>query len=219
MTIEKSAGAIVFYKSGEKIEYLLLHHELGHWDLPKGWIEKGEKLEETARREVAEETGLKGIAFISDFKERVKYFFRWRNKNILKTVTFFLAQSKTKEVKISYEHIGYKWLSYDEALKHLAHKDIKNVFKKANELLNSKFKIRVFRVVRKIPRGKILTYKRVAKLAGHPFAWRAVGNVLNKNKDPKIPCHRVIKSDGKIGGYNRGVKKKKVLLNGEGIKI
>jgi len=67
-------------------------------------------------------------------------------------------------------------------------------------------------VVSRIKKGKVLTYKQVAKLAGRPKAYRAVGNILNGNHDPKIPCHRVIRSDGKLGGYNRGSKKKRDLL-------
>jgi len=77
------------------------------------------------------------------------------------------------------------------------------------------FKEKVLDAVRKIPKGKIMTYAQVAKAAGRPKAWRAVGNILNKNRDPKIPCHRVIRSDGKIGGYNQGVKKKITLLKKE----
>jgi O-6-methylguanine DNA methyltransferase len=73
--------------------------------------------------------------------------------------------------------------------------------------------------VRKIPEGKVLTYKKVAKLAGHPRAWRAVGNILNKNKNPKIPCHRVIRSDGKVGGYKNGPREKASLLNKEGVVV
>ena len=80
------------------------------------------------------------------------------------------------------------------------------------------FSRKVFEVVRKIPRGMTATYKEVAVLAGRPRAWRAVGNILNKNFNLKIPCHRVICSDGKIGGYNRGVLKKKLLLRLEQIK-
>ncbi len=71
------------------------------------------------------------------------------------------------------------------------------------------------KVVAKIPRGRVLTYKKVAQLVGRPEAYRAVGNILNRNYDPKIPCHRVIRSDGKIGGYNRGVKNKIKLLENE----
>lgn len=77
------------------------------------------------------------------------------------------------------------------------------------------FKERVLEVVKKIPRGKVLTYKEVAKKAGSPKASRAVGNILHNNHDPQIPCHRVIRSDGKVGGYNRGVKNKIKLLKKE----
>lgn len=78
------------------------------------------------------------------------------------------------------------------------------------------FKERVLAVVRKIARGKVLSYKEVAKRAGNPRAFRVVGNILNKNRNPKIPCHRVIRSDGKIGGFNRGTDKKTLLLKKEG---
>lgn len=79
----------------------------------------------------------------------------------------------------------------------------------------SLFQKRVYKVVRKIPKGNFLTYKKVAERTGYPKAWRAVGNVLSKNKNPKIPCHRVIRNNGKIGGYNRGINKKISLLRKE----
>ena len=69
----------------------------------------------------------------------------------------------------------------------------------------------------KIPKGKVLTYKEVAKRAGNAKASRAVGNILNKNFNPKIPCHRVIRSDGKLGGYNRGAVEKRKILKKEGV--
>lgn len=78
------------------------------------------------------------------------------------------------------------------------------------------FKEKVYAVVRKIPKGKVLTYQELARRAGKPKAYRAVGNILNKNFDPKIPCHRVIRSDGKLGGYNRGEKAKLSKLKAEG---
>ncbi|MFA5714494.1 MAG: MGMT family protein [Candidatus Paceibacterota bacterium] len=77
------------------------------------------------------------------------------------------------------------------------------------------FKEGVLEVVRNIPKGKVMTYKEVAKRIGSPKASRAVGNILNKNYDTSIPCHRVIRSDGSIGGYNRGSKKKEELLKKE----
>lgn len=79
----------------------------------------------------------------------------------------------------------------------------------------TKFQKRVYKAVKKIPKGKTATYKEVAVLAGRPRAWRAVGSILAKNFNPAIPCHRVIRSDGKLGGYNRGVVKKKLLLEAE----
>ena len=62
-----------------------------------------------------------------------------------------------------------------------------------------------------------MTYKQVAEFAGKPRAYRAVGNILNKNNNPEVPCHRVIRSDGKIGGYNKGVKRKRDLLKSENV--
>lgn len=78
------------------------------------------------------------------------------------------------------------------------------------------FKNKVLEVVRQIPQGSVLTYKEVSKKAGKLKAYRAVGNILNKNYNKKIPCHRVVRSDGKVGGYNRGVNKKMKLLKKEG---
>jgi len=66
----------------------------------------------------------------------------------------------------------------------------------------------VYKVVSRIPWGETMTYAEVARAAGRPRAYRAVGNILNKNADPNVPCHRVICSDGSSGGYNRGVEKK-----------
>ncbi len=79
------------------------------------------------------------------------------------------------------------------------------------------FTQKVYDVVRGIPTGATLTYKEVAKLAGSPRAFRAVGNILNKNFNPAIPCHRVVKSDGTSGGYNRGTKLKEEILRTEAL--
>ncbi len=81
------------------------------------------------------------------------------------------------------------------------------------------FSEKVLNLTNKIPKGKVTTYKIIAKKL-NAKAHRAVGNALNKNTKPiKIPCHRVIKSTGEIGGYSRGIKKKAELLKKEGIKI
>lgn len=79
------------------------------------------------------------------------------------------------------------------------------------------FKDRVLKIVREIPAGKTMSYKEVAIRAGSPNAYRAVGSIMSKNFDPEIPCHRVIRSDGVMGRYNRGGEMKKIrLLKKEG---
>lgn len=78
------------------------------------------------------------------------------------------------------------------------------------------FRDRVFAVVARIPEGRTLTYGEVAAAAGSPRAYRAVGNILNANYNPDIPCHRVVRSDGTPGGYNRGPALKVRRLQDEG---
>jgi len=77
------------------------------------------------------------------------------------------------------------------------------------------FKQKVLKIVKAIPKGKVMTYKQVAQKSGNALAFRAVGNILNKNKNSEIPCHRVIRSGGRIGGYSKGKKKKRELLRKE----
>lgn len=81
------------------------------------------------------------------------------------------------------------------------------------------FTDKVYEIVGEIPKGETLSYKEVARMAGNMKASRAVGNILNRNRDPKIPCHRVIRSDGKSEGYNKGARKKKEILIKEGAKV
>ncbi|MDO8517705.1 MAG: MGMT family protein [bacterium] len=85
------------------------------------------------------------------------------------------------------------------------------------KLYSRLFSKRVYTIVARIPRGKVMTYKQVAARAGSPGAARAVGSLMKRNYSPKIPCHRVVRSDGKIGQYNRGGKERKLeLLREEG---
>ena len=89
----------------------------------------------------------------------------------------------------------------------------------ANSEKFESFKSRVWRVCRKIPWGRVSTYRELALSIGSQ-AFRAVGNALNKSPGmPKVPCHRVVKSDGSIGGFAHGEAEKKKLLEKEGVKV
>lgn len=81
------------------------------------------------------------------------------------------------------------------------------------------FNKKVWNLCKKIPKGRVSTYKEIAK-ALRTKAYRAVGNALNKNPNPVIvPCHRVVNSNGRIGGFSQGIKKKILLLKKEGIQV
>jgi methylated-DNA-[protein]-cysteine S-methyltransferase len=84
----------------------------------------------------------------------------------------------------------------------------------------SNFNKQVWAALELIPRGKVTTYKEIAKFVGRLGAARAVGSACHKNfRAPAVPCHRVVKSDGKLGGYARGVKIKNKLLEAEGVEV
>lgn len=138
MPLEFSAGAIIYRKEKNKTFYLVLKYGYGHWDFVKGKIGdevKGEKALDAVIREAEEESGIKDLRFIEGFKQKLNYFFRKEDKTYYKTVIFFLAETKTKEIKLSSEHTDYRWLEYEEALEQLTFKNAKNILKKANDFL------------------------------------------------------------------------------------
>ncbi|MBI2134622.1 NUDIX domain-containing protein [Candidatus Woesearchaeota archaeon] len=134
MKKERSAGAVVFRKDKET-RYLLLHYEAGHWDFPKGHIEEKETDIDTIRREVEEETGIKDIEIISNFREKIQYYYKLQGELMQKEVVFCIAKTKTEQVRISFEHIGYIWLPFDEAFEKLTYKNAKEMLQKADEFL------------------------------------------------------------------------------------
>jgi methylated-DNA-[protein]-cysteine S-methyltransferase len=82
------------------------------------------------------------------------------------------------------------------------------------------FAEKCYAVLRKVPSGKVTTYAEIAKAIGNPKGARAVGNAMNKNPyAPQVPCHRVIKSNGEVGGFASGTRKKIEMLKKEGIEI
>jgi 8-oxo-dGTP pyrophosphatase MutT (NUDIX family) len=134
MPKEISSGAVIFKRDGE-IKYLLLHYESGHWDFPRGGIEAGESEEETAVRETKEETGISDLIFLPGFREKIFWFYKKEGKTIYKEAIFRLAETKTADVKISFEHIGFEWLPYKEALEQLTYDNSKKILEKARDFL------------------------------------------------------------------------------------
>ena len=145
MPRENSAGAIIFRIVNSEPHYLLLHYQTGHWEFAKGHIEEGEKIEDTIRREIEEETGIKDITIIPGFKEYSKYFFKksydlkGEDKKkapwVFKLVIFLLVKTNTGEVKLSSEHIGYAWLPFEEAMGKITYKNARELLKKANDFI------------------------------------------------------------------------------------
>jgi bis(5'-nucleosidyl)-tetraphosphatase len=135
MLTEYSAGAIIFRKEKETFLFLLLHYEEGHWGAAKGHVEKGESLEETALREIREETGLTELRFVPGFKTENHYFYRTKGELSSKTVTFFLVEALSGEVKLSFEHVSFAWLPFSEALLKVTFKSEKEVWQSAYDFL------------------------------------------------------------------------------------
>jgi len=139
MLKEKSSGAVVFRREGKKIKYLILHYESGHWDFPRGHIERGETERETARREIQEETGIEKLDFIPGFRISTNWFFKKkigrRFYNVHKTAILFLIRTPVRRIKISHEHIGHKWLIYEKAVKQVTFDNAKKVLEKAHKFL------------------------------------------------------------------------------------
>jgi len=136
MIEETSAGIVLFRKEGSKKLFLLLHYPSGHWDFVKGKMEKGESTHQTAIREAKEETGITDITFIENFEEWIEYNFKHQGELVQKKVVFFLAETKTKEIKISHEHSGYIWMDYNSSMEKTTFDNAKTVLTKAQKLLS-----------------------------------------------------------------------------------
>jgi len=135
MIEETSAGIILFRKEDAKILFLLLHYPSGHWDFIKGKLEEGESTHETAIREAKEETGITDITFLENFEEWIKYDFQYQGELVHKKVVFFLAETKTKEVMISHEHLDYTWMDYNTSMEKTTFDNAKTVLTRAKMLL------------------------------------------------------------------------------------
>jgi 8-oxo-dGTP pyrophosphatase MutT (NUDIX family) len=135
MIEETSAGIVLFRKENSEILFLLLHYPSGHWDFVKGKMEEGESPHQTAIRETREETGIVDIVFLEDFEEWIEYNFQFHGEPVHKKVVFFLAETKTKEVSISHEHLDYTWMDYQTAMEKTTFDNAKSILSKSRSLL------------------------------------------------------------------------------------
>ena len=138
MLREKSCGAVIYINNQEKTRYLLLNYTAGHWDFVKGNVEPNETEKQTVTREMMEETGITNAQFIDSFRESINYFYRRQGLTINKEVVFFIIESQTDQVTISFEHIGFTWLPYQQAMDKLTFKNAKDVLLKAHDFLQKK---------------------------------------------------------------------------------
>jgi 8-oxo-dGTP pyrophosphatase MutT (NUDIX family) len=134
MLNEKSCGAVIYSRNTE-LKFLLLQYEAGHWDFVKGNVEEGETEQETVVRELREETGIIDAHFIEGFKEKITYFYKRQGSTVYKEVIFFLMETNTTNVKLSFEHINFEWCPYEAAIQKLTFKNAKDVLQKAHEYL------------------------------------------------------------------------------------
>jgi len=132
---EKSCGAVIFRRNG-CMKYLLLHYEGGHWDLVKGHVEQNESEKQTVLRETEEETGIVDLTFIEGYRESISYFYRRAGNTVKKDVIFYLVETKTQEVRLSREHVGFDWFTYERAIERLTYKNARDTLQKAHELLS-----------------------------------------------------------------------------------
>ena len=137
MKSEFSAGAVVFILDDSKAKYLLLKNDqTNYWDFPKGKVEGGETKEQTAAREIKEESGL-DVELVDGFSDIIKYMYTSRDGEVIsKEVVFFLAESLSGDVKLSPEHDQYQWLPFKEAYKKITYTNSRKVLERANQVLS-----------------------------------------------------------------------------------
>jgi bis(5'-nucleosidyl)-tetraphosphatase len=138
---EISAGAVLHLMDENfEINYLILNYSYGHWDFPKGNVEIGETEIDTIKREVMEETGIVDIKLIEGFRQQISYKYRKKSKLVHKTVIYYLAETKSNKVVLSFEHVNFAWLNFDDALNKLSFENSKKVLKNAKEFLSNNIK-------------------------------------------------------------------------------
>lgn len=135
MEERRSAGIILYRRTPQGRLYLLLHYRQGHWSFPKGQIEPGEEPEEAARRELLEETQIDQVRILPGFRAETEYTFDEGSGPVHKHVTYFLGETDEERVQLSGEHLDYRWLGYEDALKQLTYEDGRRLLQQAEEFL------------------------------------------------------------------------------------
>lgn len=138
---EISIGSVLYIlDTNFNVNYLILNYSYGHWDFPKGNIENGESELDTIKREIMEETGITDINFIDDFRQQISYKYKKKFKLVNKLVIYYIVETKSNKVVLSFEHVNFAWLNYNDALNRLSFDNSKKILKNANEFLSSKIK-------------------------------------------------------------------------------
>ncbi len=133
-----SCGLVIYRKTVNGPLFLLLHYLGGHWGFPKGHVEGEETEEQTALRELDEETGIKHAFILPNFREKMTYSYYHLGERHDKDVVFMLAETDEEKVVLSDEHQGYIWLPYDKCLQQLTFDNARAIFQSAGSYLGIK---------------------------------------------------------------------------------
>jgi len=131
-----SAGAILYRDSRGKREYLLLKSRPGDWEFPKGGVEDGEELQQTAIREIGEEAGITRFRLLDGFRRDYDYIFQANGNTIHKTVHLFIARSEETSADLSHEHSDHQWRDYEQAINTVTQDGPREVLREAHSFLN-----------------------------------------------------------------------------------
>ncbi|PSQ09059.1 biotin transporter BioY [Halobacteriales archaeon QS_7_68_65] len=131
-----SAGAILFRDTRGRREYLLLKSRPGDWEFPKGGVEGGEELQQTAIREVEEEAGITDFRLLNGFRNEYSYVFQAGGETIHKTVHLFVAESQEASAELSQEHRDHQWRDYDQAINTITQDGPRDILREAHRFLD-----------------------------------------------------------------------------------